>query len=357
MVKNKYDTLDNFPGEVLTDIRALADQFLIAFPNINKHFWRRCQGERWFAEITLSLTTSLYLYFYLFLSFYILYLFSYLMENQDSKSIYQFATPSETDLLPWESSQPIQTSQYKLSSRLIAMIQNLSFSGKEDENPYLHIRDFEQTCDCLRIEGISDKTLRWKLFPFSLRGEARQWYSQKVSQQQGEWGVLRANFCLDFYSLDRIADLRLEVLSFKQKDNETLGKSWKRFSDLLESGPNLNLEDPVLLFHFFRGLQKNHKQMLHTMSRGSFFRIPTDEARVILDRILEAEMDNTLHDETYKAEVDTLPNSSSTLAIPSSEPQEEEIPPPDFMLDIESDLFANFGNISNYHSIDKPQNG
>ena len=93
------------------------------------------------------------------------------------------------------------------------------------------------------------------------------------------------------------------------------------------------------------------------MSRGSFFRISADEARVILDRILEAEMDNTLHDETYKAEVDTLPNSSSTLAIPSSEPQEEEIPLPDFMLDIESDLFADFGNISNYHSIDKPQNG
>ena len=116
---------------------------LIALPNINKHFWRRCRGERRFAKITLSLTTSLYLYFYIFFSFYILYLFSYLMENQDSKSIYQFATPLETDHLPWESSQPIQTSQYRLSSRLIAMIQNLSFPGKEDENPYLHIRDFE----------------------------------------------------------------------------------------------------------------------------------------------------------------------------------------------------------------------
>jgi len=34
--------------------------------------------------------------------------------------------------------------------------------------------------------------------------------------------------------------------------------------------------------------------MLHTMSSGSFFRIPTDDARVILDRILEAEMDNTV---------------------------------------------------------------
>jgi len=119
-----------------------------------------------------------------------------------------------------------------------------------------------------------------------------------------------------------------------------LGKSWKHFSDLLESGPNLNPEDPVLLFHFFRGLQNDHKQMLHTMSRGSFFRIPTDDARAILDRILEAEMDNTLHDETQEAEVDTLPNSLSTLAIPSSEPQKEEIPPPDFMLDIESDLLS-----------------
>jgi len=76
------------------------------------------------------------------------------------------------------------------------------------------------------------------------------------------------------------------------------------------------------------------------MSRGSFFRIPTNDARVILDRILEAKMDNTLHDETHEAEVDTLPNSLSTLAIPSSEPQKEELPPPDFVLDI-----------------DRPQNG
>jgi len=93
------------------------------------------------------------------------------------------------------------------------------------------------------------------------------------------------------------------------------------------------------------------------MSRGSFFRIPTDDTRVILDRILEAEMDNTLQDETHEAEVDTLPNSPYTLAIPSFEPQKEEIPPTNFMLDIESDLFADFGNISNYHSIDRPQNG
>jgi hypothetical protein len=72
------------------------------------------------------------------------------MDNINSIPIFQFSEPTETNLVPWESSQPIQTPSYRLSPQLIAMVQSLSFLGV-DENPYLHIRDFEQTCDCLRI--------------------------------------------------------------------------------------------------------------------------------------------------------------------------------------------------------------
>jgi hypothetical protein len=82
------------------------------------------------------------------------------MDDINFIPIYQFVAPTETSRMPWESSQPIQTPNYRLSPRLIAMLQSLSFLGKEDKNPYLHIRDFEQTCDCLHIEGIFDKTLR-----------------------------------------------------------------------------------------------------------------------------------------------------------------------------------------------------
>jgi hypothetical protein len=105
------------------------------------------------------------------------------------------------------------------------MVQSLSFSGEEDENPYLHIRDFEQTCDCLRIEGLSDKTLCWKLFPLSLKGKARQWYSKVVGKQEGDWGLLRSTFCLDFYPIFQIVDPGVKVLTFKQKHNESLASS------------------------------------------------------------------------------------------------------------------------------------
>jgi hypothetical protein len=78
-----------------------------------------------------------------------------------------------------------------------------------------------------------------------------------------------------------------------------------------------------------------------------------------LDKILSSEFDNILEvePELQVAEASALPDTPSTLAIPCSEPQEEEETLfPDFMLDIEPALFADFGNILNYYSIKKPQN-
>jgi hypothetical protein len=79
---------------------------------------------------------------------------------------------------------------------------------------------------------------------------------------------------------------------------------------------------------------------------------------VTLDKILSSEFDNILEveSEPQVAEASALPDTLSTLDFPCSEPQEEETPFPNFMLGIEPDLFADFGNILNYYSIKKPHN-
>jgi hypothetical protein len=59
--------------------------------------------------------------------------------------------------------------------------------------------------------------------------------------------------------------------------------------------------------------------------------------------------------EPQVAKTNSLPDIPSTSAIPSSE-KEEEIPFSDFILDTKPDLFSDFGNVMNYHSIKKPQN-
>jgi hypothetical protein len=79
------------------------------------------------------------------------------------------------------------------------MVQNQPFSSEVDENPYSHLREFEQTCAYLHIEGMSNKTLKWKPFLFSLMGEAKHWYSLNIGNSQGDWGALCSSFCLQFF--------------------------------------------------------------------------------------------------------------------------------------------------------------
>ena len=104
----------------------------------------------------------------------------------NSTPIYQYTKPTSASFGPPKSVEPILTPGYELRPYLIKLIQNQSFLGEGDENPYSHLREFEQTCACLRIAGMSDKTLRWKLFPFSLTGRAKQWYSRTIGSMQGD---------------------------------------------------------------------------------------------------------------------------------------------------------------------------
>jgi hypothetical protein len=96
--------------------------------------------------------------------------------------------------------------------------------------------------------------------------------------------------------------------------------------------------------------------LLATTSRGSFLHVSLKKARSILDQILSSKLDNILEAEPKVAEANIFPDIPSTLAIPSSEQEKEEIPFPDFMLDIKPDLFVDFGEVLNYYSIKKPQN-
>ena len=94
--------------------------------------------------------------------------------------IYQYVAPKSTHLEPPKSLEPILIPGYELRPYFIKLIRDKSFSEEGNKNPYSHLQEFEQTCACLRIAGMSDKTLRWKLFPFSLTGRAKHWYSQTV---------------------------------------------------------------------------------------------------------------------------------------------------------------------------------
>ncbi|RVW41822.1 hypothetical protein CK203_108411 [Vitis vinifera] len=50
-----------------------------------------------------------------------------------------------------------------------------TFHGMERENPYAHIKEFEDVCNTFREEGASIDLMRLKLFPFTLKDKAKIW--------------------------------------------------------------------------------------------------------------------------------------------------------------------------------------
>ena len=132
----------------------------------------------------------------------------------EQTSIQNFSAPNgELFELP-QFEHPILAYSYKLRPDLITMVQKLSFSGLDSENPYHHLREFEQVCSCRAIAGMSHDTLKWKLSPFSLVEMVKQWYTHTVGSMNGSWDELRDKFCLSFVPHSRIVALRRDILCF-----------------------------------------------------------------------------------------------------------------------------------------------
>jgi hypothetical protein len=170
-------------------------------------------------------------------------------------TLFEISTPKGDYLEPPPSSHSITTSSYELRPGFIAMVREQSFSGDKDESPYSHLREFEQLCSCLMIARMSQDTLKWKLFPFSLTGRAKQWYSLNVRSMEGDWEILRKAFCLTFFPTPQVVKLRREVICFEQRKTESLGVAWERFVKTVESSPDLGIAEPILLQHFRDGLR------------------------------------------------------------------------------------------------------
>ena len=94
--------------------------------------------------------------------------------------------PSHEYLEPPPSCHPILSDGYEIRPSLVAMVRAQSFSGRKDECPYAHLQILEENCSLLIIPGMTQHTLRWKLFPFSLTGKARIWYNRTTRRVGGD---------------------------------------------------------------------------------------------------------------------------------------------------------------------------
>jgi hypothetical protein len=115
-----------------------------------------------------------------------------------------------------------------------------------------------------------------------------------------------------------VVSLRKEILNFRQLKEESIGISWDCFNDLIITGPDLAIQDPVLLQYFYIGLSKDSIESLNAASRGAF--LATSKVRSMLDKISRKTLCTSIHNELLEKEKESSPEQEEEVLIAKSQP-------------------------------------
>ena len=96
--------------------------------------------------------------------------------------------------------------------------------------------------------------------------------------------------------------------------------AWARFNDLIITSPDLAIQDPILLQHFYMGLSKDSMESLNAASRGAFLHLSASEARSMLDRVSGNTPCTSIHNELPKEEKESSPEQEEEVLIAKSQP-------------------------------------
>ncbi|RVW37836.1 Retrovirus-related Pol polyprotein from transposon opus [Vitis vinifera] len=131
------------------------------------------------------------------------------------------------------------------------------FRGTENENPYSHIKEFEDIVSIFREANTPLEIFRMKLFPLSLKDKAKT------------------------------CALKKEISNFKAMEDEKFFACWERFREIVAACPHHGFDNWMLVSYFYEGMAPPMKQLLETMCGGDFMNKNPDEAFQFLDYVAE----------------------------------------------------------------------
>ena len=162
-----------------------------------------------------------------------------------------------------------------------------TYHGMENENPYTHIRDFEEVCITFKEGTIDMDLLKLKAFPLTLKDKAKIWLNSLRPRTIRNWAELQAEFLKKFFSAHKTNNLKRQIYIFAALDNEKFYQCWERFMETISACPHHGFDTWMLVNHFYGGMSPAMKQLLETMCGGDFLSKHLDEAMDFLNYVAE----------------------------------------------------------------------
>ena len=89
------------------------------------------------------------------------------------------------------------------------------------------MNNFVELCDMQKYKEVEGDFVKLKLFPFCLRGRAKDWLLSLPRNSIDSWTKCMDAFIGKYYSPAKIIQVRSNIMNFKQFDNDMLLKLGK----------------------------------------------------------------------------------------------------------------------------------
>ena len=84
---------------------------------------------------------------------------------------------------------PLNATRFNFKPGIIQLLP--TFHGFESENPYLHLREFEEVCNKCIVQNCSMNIIRLKFFLFSLKDKGKTWLQNLRSGSIRTWDEMQ----------------------------------------------------------------------------------------------------------------------------------------------------------------------
>ena len=98
----------------------------------------------------------------------------------------------------------VAAAEYEIKPNLVSMDEQDQFGGSASEDAGMHLHNFTELCYITRIKDYDPDAPKLLLFPFSLRGKAKEWLLALPKGTITSWDACCSKFLSKFFPLAKI---------------------------------------------------------------------------------------------------------------------------------------------------------
>src|SRR3954470_3383520 len=208
------------------------------------------------------------------------------MSSAENTKLSEFTSTNNNDFICTPIAPPANTAFYEIKPALLNLVMREQFSGVSTDDAATHLNNFVELCEMQRLKDIYGDLFKLKLFPFSLRGRAKEWLLSLPKNSIDSWVKCKEAFIGKYYPPAKIISMRSDIMKFKQFDNEHVTQAWERIKSLVKNCPTHGLTTWMIIQTFYAGLNFSSRNLLDSAAGGTFMSLTLGACTKLFDNMM-----------------------------------------------------------------------